>query len=89
MVINGQEDDGTLRCQVMDNLIVNKLLLNKARQDSIEVSEAEVSIEVTRRVTFMIEQMGGAERNWLKSMASLSNSFRPISGMMFGTDYFH
>ncbi|MCB0852844.1 MAG: peptidylprolyl isomerase [Bacteroidetes bacterium] len=62
MVINGQKDDGTLRCQVMDNLIVNKLLLNKARQDSIEVSEAEVSIEVTRRVTFMIEQMGGAEK---------------------------
>jgi peptidyl-prolyl cis-trans isomerase SurA len=62
MVINGQKDDGTLRCQVMDNLIVNKLLLNKARQDSIEISEAEVSVEVTRRVTFMLEQMGGAEK---------------------------
>ncbi|MDX2249058.1 MAG: peptidylprolyl isomerase [Bacteroidia bacterium] len=62
MVINGQKDDGTLRCQVMDNLIVSKLLLNKAIQDSIEISEAEVEVEIDRRVTYTLEQMGGEKK---------------------------
>ena len=62
MVINGQKDDGTLRCQVMDNLIVSKLLLNKAQQDSIEVSEAEVEGEIERRVIYTLEQMGGEKK---------------------------
>ena len=32
----GQTDDGTLKCQVMENMIISKLLYNKAKQDSLE-----------------------------------------------------
>ncbi|MEL6672117.1 MAG: peptidylprolyl isomerase [Bacteroidota bacterium] len=55
--INGQKDDGSLRCRVMEKLIVDKLLLNKARQDSIEVGEAQVVAEVTRRSEILLQQM--------------------------------
>ncbi|MEM7659242.1 MAG: SurA N-terminal domain-containing protein [Bacteroidota bacterium] len=50
MLIQGEKDDGSLRCQVMEGLIINKLLLDKARQDSIEVSEGEVEAELDRRM---------------------------------------
>lgn len=55
--INGQKDDGSLKCQVMEQLIVSKLMLNKARQDSIEVSDAEVDAELDRRVGMIVQQM--------------------------------
>lgn len=75
MVINGQKDDGTLRCQVMDNLIVSKLLLNKAIQDSIEISEAEVEVEVDRRITYTLEQMGG-EKKFMEVYGKSVDQFR-------------
>lgn len=59
--INGQKDDGNLRCEVMDQLIVSKLLLDKAQQDSIEVSPEEVDAEIDRRVRYTIGQMGGEQ----------------------------
>ncbi len=61
LLINGEKDDGTLRCQVMNTLIVNKLLLNKARQDSIIVSGSEVLGEADRRIAYILEQMGNDE----------------------------
>lgn len=62
LLINGQKDNGTLRCQVLDQLIVGKLLLNKAKQDSIEVNELQVQSEVERRVKAVVDQMGSTER---------------------------
>lgn len=62
LIIKGQKDDGTLHCQVLDQLIVGKLLLNKAKQDSLEVSEMQVAGEVERRVGVFVDQMGSQER---------------------------
>ena len=80
MVINGEKDDGSLRCQVMDNLIVSKLLLNKARQDSIEVSDGEVIGEIDRRVQFILGQMDNNvrefERIYGKSVAQFKEDIR-------------
>lgn len=59
--INGEKDDGTLWCQVFENLIVSKLLLNKARQDSIEVSSGEVDMELDRRMEYILAQIDRAE----------------------------
>ena len=64
MVINGQKDDGSLRCRVMEELIVSKLMLNKAEQDSIEISEAQVQGEIDARVNGILEQMGGNQEEF-------------------------
>ncbi len=56
--INGKKDEGNMRCEVMDQLIVSKLLLDKARQDSIVVSDEQVDSEVERRIQYFIGQMG-------------------------------
>ena len=66
LVIQGQKDDGSLRCRVMEELIVSKLMLNKAEQDSIEVSEAQVQAEIDNRVNQILAQMEGNQEEFEK-----------------------
>jgi peptidyl-prolyl cis-trans isomerase SurA len=55
--INGEKDDGSLKCRVLENLIVSKLLLDKARQDSIEISDIQVEAELDSRMQAVLEQI--------------------------------
>ncbi|HHG84230.1 MAG TPA: hypothetical protein ENJ82_05715, partial [Bacteroidetes bacterium] len=59
---NGRTDDGTLRCQIMEKLIVDKLLLNKAKQDSVEVTEDQVESELERKLNYFISGYGGVDK---------------------------
>jgi peptidyl-prolyl cis-trans isomerase SurA len=60
-IINGEKDDGTLRCQVLEQILVSKLLLDKARQDSVEVGDVEVEAEIERRLRSILGRMGSEE----------------------------
>lgn len=73
--INGKQDDGNMRCEVMDQLIVSKLLLDKAKQDSIVVSEEQVDSEVERRIRYTISQMG-SEAEFVKIYGKSIAQFR-------------
>lgn len=80
MMANGQKDDGTLRCQVMEKLVIEKLLLNKADQDSIEVTENEVENELTRRIDYFIQGYGGVENLeevYQKPLVEIKAELRP------------
>ena len=81
MIINGEKDNGALRCQVMENLIISKLLLNKAEQDSLVVSPAEVAGEIERRVGYILNQMNGNEAEFVriygKPVAQFKEDIRP------------
>ena len=66
LILNGQKDDGTLRCSVLENIILDKLMLNKAELDSLEVSESQVDGEVDRRVEFILQQMDGSTEEFEK-----------------------
>lgn len=78
LIINGQKDLGNLRCEVFENLIINKLLLNKARQDSIVVTPAEVDAEISRRVDYFLTNVGKEEfeRIYKKSVAEFKADIR-------------
>lgn len=76
LIINGEKDDGTLRCQVMNDLIVNKLLVNKARQDSIIVSEDEILSEIDRRIEYIMAQLNNDETEFVKRYGKPLVSFR-------------
>lgn len=58
LLINGEKDRGDLRCLVLEQLLVSKLLYDKAIQDSLEVSDEQVTAELDRRVGMVIRQMG-------------------------------
>ena len=50
------------KCKLLENLIVNKLMVAKAEIDSVLVNEAEVAIELDRRMSYFISQVGSEEK---------------------------
>lgn len=49
------------KCQILEQLVVNKMLVAKAAIDSVEVDDAEVRANLSRRIEYMISQVGSAE----------------------------
>lgn len=47
------------RCQIMSQLLSQKLLLNQARLDSVEVSPEEVEVQLDARIDRILGYMGG------------------------------
>ena len=48
------------RCVVLDNLLTQKLLVNQAKLDSVEVTEEEVESQLNARIDQILEYMGGS-----------------------------
>ncbi|MBC7126380.1 MAG: peptidylprolyl isomerase, partial [Bacteroidales bacterium] len=46
------------RCQLLEQLLIQKLLITQAKIDSIEVNEGSVESEVDRRLKYFINQIG-------------------------------
>lgn len=58
----GEKDDGTLRCTIFEQLLLEKLLLAKARLDSLEVPEGRVEQELERRINRIVQQVGSQQQ---------------------------
>lgn len=50
------------RCNILEELLAQKLLVTYAEIDSIEVSEGEVELELEQRMTYFINQIGSEEK---------------------------
>ncbi len=80
LVAGGQEDDGTLSCAILEQSIVAKLMSNKAKQDSLEVSEDQVEGEIDRRIATFAASVGGEhelEKIYKKSILEIRKDLRP------------
>jgi peptidyl-prolyl cis-trans isomerase SurA len=55
----GLEVDSSMRTQVFEDLLFQKLMLHKAELDSVEVTEQEVGAEVESRINTFTSQLGG------------------------------
>ena len=53
---------GTIKCDILKDLIFQKLLLNQADVDSIVVSESQIEQEMDRRFRYFITQFGSKEK---------------------------
>lgn len=49
-------------CQILEQGMYQKLLVNQAILDTVEVSEAQVSAETDRRLNYYVTQIGGEEK---------------------------
>ncbi|MBX7051569.1 MAG: peptidylprolyl isomerase [Flavobacteriales bacterium] len=49
------------RCNVLENLMYQKLLLNQAKLDSVEVTDGEVQAQVEQRLDYFIGMFGSVE----------------------------
>ena len=59
MRTHGVVSEKNLKCEVFENLLLQKLLIAQARIDSLTVDEGTVDAEVERRVREMIARLGG------------------------------
>lgn len=51
----------SLRCEILEELMLRKLLIQQAVHDSIEISDADVDNEIDRRMRYYISQLGSEE----------------------------
>lgn len=56
------EDPFETRCYVLQTLMYNKLMVNQAQLDSIEISDEEVDYMVNARISYFLQQVGGDEK---------------------------
>jgi len=59
---SGEISGGNTKCRIIESLVINKMLLTKADQDSITVSDAEVESNLDRRMNYFISQIGSEEK---------------------------
>ncbi len=70
-----------LRCEVLEDLLAQKLLLNQAQIDSIEVSSSQVEQELDRRLQMFISQVGSPEKleeYYNMSILEIKDDFREL-----------
>jgi peptidyl-prolyl cis-trans isomerase SurA len=61
MRAQGYYSPGDMKCEVLEDFLAQKLLVNQARIDSIEVSPATVEMQLDQRLSYFIEQIGSQE----------------------------
>ena len=61
-MIEGVNYNGNIRCHIFEQLLIQKLMINQAKIDSIEVKDNEVVNQVDSRVNYFIQQVGGQDK---------------------------
>ncbi|UTW62695.1 peptidylprolyl isomerase [bacterium SCSIO 12741] len=59
---SGKAVDGNTRCELFEDLLFNKLLLNQAETDSLYPSEGQIDDEINRRLRYFINQFGSQKK---------------------------
>ncbi|MCK9218437.1 MAG: peptidylprolyl isomerase [Bacteroidales bacterium] len=70
-----------LKCQILENLLFQKLLLHQAQVDSVQVTDAQVELEMDRRMRYFLSQAGTPERleeHFGKTLLEIKNELRDV-----------
>ena len=63
MLANGQNDVKVdAKCQILESLLVNKMLVAKAEIDSVVIDKKSVDDQLDRRMQYFIEQIGSEKK---------------------------
>ncbi|MPR32990.1 peptidylprolyl isomerase [Salmonirosea aquatica] len=63
------------RCQLLESLIINKMLLAKAEIDSVTVEEGQVDDQLDGRMSYMIQRFG-SEKNLVEAYGKSVNELK-------------
>lgn len=75
------EGQAASKCEVFENLLLEKLLLHQAKIDSVTVSEDEVEMNIDRRINVFIQQIGSRqklEQYYDKSIVEIKEEMTPL-----------
>ncbi|MDY0085668.1 MAG: peptidylprolyl isomerase [Bacteroidales bacterium] len=71
----------TIRCQILEDLLFQKLMLNQAEIDSVEVTDEQINQEMERRLRYFINELGSQEKleaYYNKSTNEIKNELRRL-----------
>lgn len=77
----GLGDDGDAKCQILEEMLFQKLLINQAELDSLQVPEKEIDAELDHRINTFISQIGSEEKLELyynKKIREIKAEFKEI-----------
>jgi peptidyl-prolyl cis-trans isomerase SurA len=77
----GISSDGDMKCEILEDLLFQKLLLNQARVDSLEVTDAQIEQTLNGRLKMFISQIGSEEKleeYFKKPMAQIKTDLRTL-----------
>ena len=75
------ENEYEQKCDLLEGMLINKLMLHQAEIDSIEVTDDEVNRELDNRVRYMISAYGSQEtleRQMKKSLSEIKTYFKDV-----------
>jgi peptidyl-prolyl cis-trans isomerase SurA len=81
LIAQGNPDDANLKCRILDQLLLNKLLLHQANIDSLTVDDSQVNQKIESNLSYFIQQIGSVEKleqYYGKSVAELKEEFKPL-----------
>lgn len=76
-----QKDEKEMKCQILEEMIFQKLMVTQAELDSIVVSEAQVDDELERRIRYFVDQIGSVEKLeifYKKSITEIKEEMRDM-----------
>ncbi|MBL7929218.1 MAG: peptidylprolyl isomerase [Bacteroidia bacterium] len=77
----GNYADEKIKCRILEQSLLNKLLLHQAILDSIAVSDAQVDEKINRNLEYYIRQFGSKEKLeafYGKSIVEIKEEYRPL-----------
>lgn len=77
----GVSVEGDMKCGILEDFLSQKLLLNQARIDSVEVSESQVEMQLDGRLQVFIDQIGSQEKlekYFNKTIIEIKEDFRDL-----------
>ncbi len=81
MMAQGTISDRNLRCEILENLLTQKLFLNQAKLDSLIVDIENVEANLTERINQIMASLGGekeTEAYFNKPLHKLKNDWRDV-----------
>lgn len=76
--------EGVTRCQLLGKLMEDKLYAHHAKQDSLEVSDAEITQRIEQQMQYIISEFGGDEEKVAKFYKK--NSIDELKQELFATN---
>ncbi len=76
-----EQDEQLLKCQILEELLYQKLLANRAQIDSLNVSDEEINSAIDQRIAYFVGQIGSEqklEEYFGKSINALREDFKPV-----------
>lgn len=81
IMAQGYEKEESIKCDLLEELLFQKLLVNQARLDSVTINDEQVEEELERRLRYFIAQIGSQqklEEYYKKSIEQIKDDFRDM-----------